>query len=131
MMNQAPSESIYGIMLAMAEVGLKIYIFATKDRTHSGVAVDEEKAKEIISPENLEKGVQENGKVYFEGEAADAVNKEILEKGLFTNKLYEKLVLENEHMYEEAAGDEYLPLSDYEIGGDGIEIGDRGFENGG
>ena len=128
-MNDSPNDSIYGIMLAMAEVGLQIYIFATKDR-RSGVAVDKEKAKEILSPENLEKGVTENGKVYLEGEAADAVSKELLAKGLITDNRYEEIVSEKEHLFEDAEAEEFLPLSDYQIGG-GFEIGDREFEIGG
>jgi len=129
MQNNAPNDSIYGAILALAEVGLQIYIFATKDR-RSGIAIDKEKAKEILSPENLEKGVTEDGKVYFEGEAADAVNKELLEKGLITDNRYEDIISEKENLFEDAEAEGFLPLSDYEIGG-GFEVGDREFEIGG
>jgi hypothetical protein len=121
-MNEAPNESIYGIMLAMAEIGLQIYIFAAKNR-RSGIAMDEKRAEETLSPENLEKGVREDGKVYFEGEAADAVSKELLEKGLITDERYKEIISENEHLFEDAEAEEYLPFSDYEIGGGEFEIG--------
>ena len=130
MMNNAPNDSIFGMMLAMAEIGVQIYIFATKDRS-SGVAVDEEKAKEVISPENLEKGVTEDGKVFFEGEAADAVSKELLEKDLITDERYKDIISQNESLFEDAEAEEFLLPSDYDLGDNGIEIGDREFEIGG
>jgi len=120
MQNEAPGDSIYGVMLAMVEVGLQIYIFATKDR-RSGVAIEEARAKATLSPENLEKGVKEDGKVYFEGAAADAVSQELLEKDLITDERYKDVISENTHLFENA-GEDFLPPSDYEIGG-GPEIG--------
>ena len=129
-MNQAPNESIYGVMLAMAEIGLQIYIFAAKNR-RNGIAMDEQRAKETLSPENLEKGVQENGKVYFEDEAADAVSKELLDKDLITDERYKDIISEKEHLFADAEAEEYLPLSDYDLDGSGFEIGDREFEIGG
>lgn len=120
-MQEAPNESIFGTIIAMTELCLQVYLFATKNK-RSGIAIDKEKADEILSPELIEKGVQEDDKIFFEGENAKEVADELLERDLITNEPIKKIIEENENFFDEET-DEYFPPSDYQLGEEDFEIG--------
>ena len=110
MQHDSPSESIFGAILALTEVGLQIYIFVTQNKK-CGIAIDEEKAKEILSPSIVEKWTETDGKLFFEGKNADVACEELIKAGLITNEKFKSVLEENPCLFE----DEYFPESDFEL----------------
>jgi len=131
-MDNRPNESIFGTLISLVEVGLRIYLYVTRDKK-CGIKMSAETAKESLSPEMFELGKKTDSEtnkenstdMYFEGESANKVCQELLKRGLITDEKFKEAIEENPELFEEM---EYFPPSDFEFGIEDYELGSEDFE---